>query len=474
MNSSEKNDLFDKLLGANRVFQDQNRVSYILPLNDVEPIEIKGEKFESRLRQFLRKYTKSMPIPADVQSFTQSLVSEAYDKGDKVFLYNRVALRNDAFWYQLGSKECPAVRIDSKGWNIVTTGIPLMFKKSERFEPQVKPTSEGADFKALLKFVNIKDADAQLLFLVGVASLIIPEIQYPAFVINGNQGSAKTTMLNGIRKLIDPSNAGPSVMSKNADYMCIQLSKSHLVTYDNLGFLKEEQSNVLCQAITGGSREARTFYTDAQTHLTNFRGAILLNGIAPFVQKSDLLSRCLLFDLKQIEQHKPESEIWKEFDCKLPSILGGLFDVISKAMQIHPTLEQDSRVSRLTDFSMWGSAIAIALGYSKDAFLDAYASNRKKGTDHAMEASPLAESVRMLMHDRDEWKDTVGKLYGELLKIRLTQNLSSRGFPNGSNHLVNYLKTFETDLNTDGITFIHGAHKNNGREITIQNNRFNP
>ena len=50
-----------------------------------------------------------------------------------------------------------------------------------------------------------------------------------------------------------------------------------------------------------------------------------------------------------------------KFEADKPSILGGIFDVLVKAMNIYPTVSLQS-FPRMADFAQWGYAIGEALG----------------------------------------------------------------------------------------------------------------
>ncbi len=75
------------------------------------------------------------------------------------------------------------------------------------------------------------------------------------------------------------------------------------------------------------------------------------------------MDRSILLHLERIDpiKRKDEEKLWKDFEEVKPEILGGIFDVISKAMSIYPSVKL-SLLPRMADFGKWGYAIAEALG----------------------------------------------------------------------------------------------------------------
>jgi hypothetical protein len=69
-------------------------------------------------------------------------------------------------------------------------------------------------------------------------------------------------------------------------------------------------------------------------------------------------------------------------------ILGGILGVLSKAIRIYPKI--DVNYERLADFTRWGCAIAEALGFTKEDFLEAYSLKIELQNEEALNASPMA------------------------------------------------------------------------------------
>jgi hypothetical protein len=126
-------------------------------------------------------------------------------------------------------------------------------------------------------------------------------------------------------------------------------------TFDNISRLSEWQSDLICRAVTGDGFSKRRLYTDDEDFIYSFKRMIGLNGINNVAEKPDLLDRSVLFRLPAIPLSKrmDEEELWKKFDELAPSLMGALFDTLSKAMQIRQSVNITGNY-RMADFTSGG------------------------------------------------------------------------------------------------------------------------
>ena len=176
--------------------------------------------------------------------------------------------------------------------------------------------------------------------------------------------------------------------------------KQHYVShYDNLSYLPGAISDIFCIASTGGGMDNRKKYTDEESHIMSFKHCVILNGIKLAIKKPDLLDRSILVKLKRVKA-KDETLIDEGFSAALPEILGGVFDALSKAMALLPSIEVES--FRMASFARWGYAVAEALGGFGEQFLDDYRANIAEQNDMVAQANSLAHAVLAMMENRPE------------------------------------------------------------------------
>jgi hypothetical protein len=233
------------------------------------------------------------------------------------------------------------------------------------------------------------------------------------------------------------------------------LAHSWLTIFDNVSPDKfsGSASDLFCTVITGGGVSKRELYSDDEDIIYNLQRVIGINGIIIAANKPDLLDRSILIELARIpeEKRKTAHEVEELFKEKLPAILGGIFDTLVKAIQIKKT-QSHINLPRMADFTEWGSAIAVALGYTQEQFLSSYKNNIQQQSDTVIDDSLVATLVLALCERQDgaEWEGGASELLEELgkdsdgtvdEKIRRSAN-----FPKASNVLSRNLNELKTTL----------------------------
>ena len=108
-------------------------------------------------------------------------------------------------YYDLTNKDWETVRITESGWNIEYA--PTVFRRYSNQQPQVYPSRDYQEniFDTFIGLINVKDEDNKLLLKCYIITLFIPNIPKPVLMLHGEQGSAKTTLQESMKMLVDPS-----------------------------------------------------------------------------------------------------------------------------------------------------------------------------------------------------------------------------------------------------------------------------
>ena len=185
-----------------------------------------------------------------------------------------------------------------------------------------------------------------------------------------------------------------------------------------------------------------------------FTRCIAINGINLTTMNPDLLERSILFPLERVEPNnrKQEKDILEKFEQEKAQILGGVFNTLAEAMKIHPLIKISS-LPRMADFAVWGCAIAQALGYAKEEFLNAYLGNISHQNEEVLSESPVALTIQELISKQDVWEGTQSTLLRELDAIAegLNINTQEKEWPRAANALSRLLNTLKTNLEMAGI-----------------------
>lgn len=386
------------------------------------------------------------------------LQGKAYFEGPEIKLHNRVAWREGKLCYDLTNDEHQIIEIDGNGWNIIDKA-PILFKRYTHHKAQVIPVQNG-DIKLLLKYVNIGDEEHLLLFFVLVVSYFIPDFPHAMMVLFGAQGASKTTTAKIVRLMVDPSIMEVSSLASSIKELVQELAHHHFIFFDNISYISEEVSDILCKAISGGGFTKRELYTDDEDIIYVIQRCVAINGINLVTTRPDLLDRSVLLELLRIDpsKRKSEKELYDDFEKDLPSILGGIFDVLTSAIKRRSDIKV--KPERMADFTYWGCAIAEALGYTKEDFLKAYRNNTIRQTEMLLNDNVVATAIIKFMEDKGEWKNTPTKLLDELYNQALFANIDTREkyWPKGASALSRRLNELSTSLKQMGISVVISTH----------------
>lgn len=109
-----------------------------------------------------------------------------------------------AYYLDLGDSSGRAIEIRESGWTVVDRPS-VEFHRPQGLLALPVPQTNGA-IDLLKPYVNLDDRDFRL-FVAWLTAVIRPVGPYPPLIIQGEQGSAKSTLARVARLLIDPHSA---------------------------------------------------------------------------------------------------------------------------------------------------------------------------------------------------------------------------------------------------------------------------
>ena len=284
---------------------------------------------------------------------------------------------------------------------------------------------------------------------------------YFVLVVTGEEGSSKTTLCRLVRTLIDPVVKAPlSSLPREEKELGVDGTSEHLLTYDNVSHLPQWLSDCLCRVSTGGGIKSRALYTDDEQHVFDICNPICLNGIPDFAESNDLLSRSLLVNQPYIEKRRGETEINEEFEAVRRQVLGALLDLVSRGLRDFAALKLD-KLPRMAESVKWVSA---CLG--DESFLEEYETNRDDAVEIGLEASPIAEAVKLFINDplkNGEWEGPASLLYEGLKRIVCEKQMNPNSFPKNSKAMSGVLKRDAPALRKIGVQA--ERRKTNGKKL---------
>jgi hypothetical protein len=270
-----------------------------------------------------------------------------------------------------------------------------------------------------------------------------------------------------IKRILDPAVTAVQTMPTNEKDLAIAVQQSHVLCFDNLRDISKTMSDRLCTVATGGSQTGRQLFTNDEQNVIELHGALVLNGIHPFVTESDLAQRCLPLSLRPIPPHCRRSEAVVEADliADLPVIQGGLFDQIAKIQMQLPNVELTSP-ERMIDFCEWLAAMEIVDGESPGKYQSRYSEILNLGQREALMENVLGAALVEFGDDlgKEGWSGTPTQLLQQLTFNQEGMGTRSRSWPDNPTALSKRIVGLQAALHTQGIQ----VELHRGKERTIR------
>jgi hypothetical protein len=381
-----------------------------------ETYPLKSQGFRLWLNRQFHEATGKVPSAEALQSAIQTLTGKAIFDGAEQPVFTRIGERERTVYIDCGNAHWMAIAYDVTGWRVLQEP-PVKFRRPRGMLPLPMPVA-GGSLVDLARFVNVWDEATWRVLLAWVLAALRPRGPYPILVLNGEQGSAKSTLTKVVRKLIDPNKVLLRRPPRDERDLMITATNSWIVSLDNLSYLSPWLSDSLCTLATGGGFGTRELYTDQEEILFEATRPIVVNGIVEFATRADFVDRALFLMLPEIadDQRRDEDGFWRDFDAAAPALLGALLDVMVLGLRRLSDVHL-RRHPRMADFARWVTACEPALDWPADTFLRTYERRRRESATSVLEASPVAMAVLAFMATRTEWEGTVTELLEALAAL---------------------------------------------------------
>ena len=390
-------------------------------------------------------------------------------EGEKERVYLRVADHSGGHYLFINDAYQQVIEVLPTGWRVIKNS-PVKFWAPGSMQSLPIPQQQG-DLSKLWDFVNIPEQD-RLLVLGWLLEAMRAETPKPILALNGTQGTAKSSTQDKIRQLIDDNSVNLRAAPKSIEDVFVSAGCNWLASYENLSHITPAMQDAYCTLATGGGFAARTLYTNADETIIEVKRPVIINSIPRVITAQDLTDRSISIELPRIA-YREEAEISAAWELAKPSIFGGLLDLFVKTLEIMPTVKLENP-PRMADFTRLGEAMAQALGHPAGTFDTLYKANRAESVAIALEASPVAVTVRDMVDNftgssQIVFYDTVQNLYEKLSSDH--KHNSEEGWPRSPKGLSEALKRQLPALQSIGIEIILSRKTErtaNGRGITIK------
>lgn len=501
-------------------FKDQYKTSrvYINDKGIYKNYKIDSTTFRDYLTETFFIHFNKAP---SITSLKEAIVAlEGLTRNTKIInIKNRVnVIENETgqqeIWIDLCNKEWQSIKITETGYEIINKTPPI-FRRFDHMEALCTPKKDGKDGKddtpqelltspllgtfslpkkregegknsyeqsslpsipslnyifKIFDYLRVSDDDKKLVLTALVSYFFIGR-PYVVLSIYGPSGRGKSTGSKIIKKLIDPSSTIILDMSKNRDQFLQDLDHHFFCAFDNVSYISNEYSDVICRTSTGYGIAKRLLYTNDKDFLRMIQRPVCLNGIPVAITREDLLKRALLIESLPLRgEEKTEQELYLEFNRIKPFILDELYILVSKVMAILPGVKPKT-LYRMADFTKIGCAVAEVLGFDHEWFLDTYKNKLDEQLKEAIWNNYFGNILYEFIDSVSEWTGSPTDLWTELKKKAKELDISTRvkEFPKASNIMSKKINELVEPFSRIGVKIIFS--KGTVREWTIINEK---
>ena len=365
-------------------------------------------------------------------------------------MFVRVGEHAGRIYLDLADKSWSAIEIDALGWRVVQRP-PVRFLRTPGMLPLPVP-EKGGSIEMLRSLVNVVDEEDFVLVVAWLLAAMHCDIPKPVIAFRGGAGSAKSSLMQILRGLLDPHDPPYTALPRTELKLRAAAAESYLQACDNISGLTASMSDALCRFVTDGSNQP-----------------VIMNGLSNVVARPDLVDRCVFIDCVPISdvQRRTHADVMTAFAKARPQILGILLDALAHGIRNQAQTEDAAGLPRMADFART-VAVCETIFWPAGTFRAAYDLNRAEVVEALIEADPVASAVRSLMVIRDLWEGQASDLDSRLRAI--TGHLAGgKNWPADPRILANTLRQLAPSLMKVGIDvkFHKSRDRDRKRLITI-------
>jgi hypothetical protein len=256
--------------------------------------------------------------------------------------------------------------------------------------------------KALMAAIRAQRRRSMLMAATFSAVAAKPEGNFFHLHIGGEQGAAKTTAGRIVKNVLDPSTIDTMIAPKSVHDMAVVAAQGHIALFDNLSFVGERMSDVLCVMATRGSAPNRKLYTDDEVASLSLGAPAIITSIPDVIGRGDLHDRTLPIHLAPPVRRLFDEEVDERFAEAHPGLLylicRGISSAIRNCRHVQATLDR-ARVPRMASEFAWAAAAGHAWGWKPGELFEAFAHTAVDNARVALDGSPTMLLLTEVVED---------------------------------------------------------------------------
>jgi hypothetical protein len=260
----------------------------------------------------------------------------------------RIAMKGTERFLDLGGPDGSAVVIGPGGWQVTTRALPVLFRRTALTRPLPVPAERG-NLDGARHLFNIAEGGEWTAFVAArICSVLFPAATHPAEIFTSDtSGSLKTATVKHTKAWIDPGVFLP--VPKDSRSWAATAGNTYVSAIDNVSFIADWWSDLLCKGASGDAWADRALYTDNEAMTAEFSVVPLLDGIGMVSVRADLADRAIRYHLSRPQYYLGDDEAESAWERSHPEALAWLLDwsaAVARALLV----TERPRTSRLSNY----------------------------------------------------------------------------------------------------------------------------
>ena len=312
---------------------------------------VRSPGFRHYLGRQLFEQARVAPRPTTLRQLIDQAEAEALFGGAERQVFLRVANREGRIYIDLADDQWQVVEVTPDGWRVINDP-PVRFRRTSGMLALPTPQN-GGSVEELGNFLNVQSRDDIILVVSWLLAALRGVGPYPVLAIGGEHGSAKSTLVEMLQKLIDPHVEPHRSLPRTEYDLFVGADSNFLQGFDNISALPAAISDALCRLATGGAFATRRFFKNRGEVVLRAMRPVMVNGISNVISRADLADRTISIILQPITNgRRTKEEISAAFETARPGIFGALLDALGRGLRQLPNVEE-TELARMADFDLW-------------------------------------------------------------------------------------------------------------------------
>jgi hypothetical protein len=427
-----------------------------------EVFRIAGSEYHDMLGRVYYLLSQKGARKSAIADAIATITASARYEGPCEPVHLRVGTTAEGIAIDTGASDWSTIEVKASGWQIAPRPA-ANFRRSTK--AAALPMPGEADFSTLWKYINVEPAD-RVLVAAWLLSTLRPSGPFPILLLVGEQGTGKSQTSRTLKALTDPSTVPLRAPPRDDKDLLVSALHSWVLALDNLSGVKTEFSDALCRLATGGALAGRKLYTDGEETAHKVQRPVILNGIDDIASRPDLAERCIHLMLPTLTNRETESELASRFEIDAPKIMAALLDGVALALR-DVQMPYAGKLPRMADFAKWAAAGVPALGFTREAFIEAYRQNQAEAVLAGLDASDIGSAVRRFAEQEKRWQGTSRELLNRLNKESGATRYEM-GWPQSPKGLQAALRRLAPSLRSVGVHFRQATRTANSRNLILE------